>query len=232
MKPNQRRFLIAIAGLLFLFGCNEPKVFVSTGTLVGLEATPGSTTTPQAPSISFGYKRAEVALIPIDKEYKGSSGPGVKPSNVEAGQSSATATARPDGTQPAKQGSASSDYKDAYSVLAVFKMAVNWFGPAKIEQFIATGMAAQTLADKDSKFFEKLSGARSGIASEAKALQDLSKKSEDPCWKAVDGWRREKYPKVPLQDFLNESSEAEKRTQAIKANLDKCPELGKSLTPG
>lgn len=46
---------------LFMTACclKNPAVYFSTGTTVGLEATPPANETP--PSITFGYKRAEIA---------------------------------------------------------------------------------------------------------------------------------------------------------------------------
>jgi hypothetical protein len=38
-------------------------VFISTGTTIGLKATPGDGQT-RLPQVTFGYKRAELALVP------------------------------------------------------------------------------------------------------------------------------------------------------------------------
>ena len=80
----------SLATLLLMAGCGgQDRVIVTTGTQVGLEATPGDATT-QAPSVSFGYKRVELALVPVhpqagEKNYSESSaqvggkGSGTKP---------------------------------------------------------------------------------------------------------------------------------------------------------
>jgi hypothetical protein len=45
-----------------LSGCG-PRVIISTGTTIGLKATPGDGST-RPPQVTFGYKRAETALVP------------------------------------------------------------------------------------------------------------------------------------------------------------------------
>jgi hypothetical protein len=54
---------LALVGVLLVVGGCGPRVFVTTGTLIGLEASPGDGNT-QPPSVTFGYKRAELALVP------------------------------------------------------------------------------------------------------------------------------------------------------------------------
>lgn len=53
-----------IAGLLSLtlMGCG-PRVTITTGTTIGLKATPGDGAT-RPPQVTFGYKRAETSLVP------------------------------------------------------------------------------------------------------------------------------------------------------------------------
>jgi hypothetical protein len=106
----------------------DPTVYFSTGTIVGLEATSPTNETP--PSMTFGYKRAEIAMVPVTKlDEKSASSP----------------SDRGCSELPPSAYSGSSIAKDAYSVLAAFHLAVNWFGPAKIEQHFATGCAATHL---------------------------------------------------------------------------------------
>ena len=54
---------LALVGVLLVVAGCGPRVFVTTGTLVGLEASPGDGNT-QPPSVIFGYRRAELALVP------------------------------------------------------------------------------------------------------------------------------------------------------------------------
>ena len=58
--------LVALAVLsLALAGCtgSTSRVIISTGTTIGLKASPGDGTT-RPPQVTFGYKRAEGAIIP------------------------------------------------------------------------------------------------------------------------------------------------------------------------
>lgn len=149
--------------LLLLTACclKNPAVYFSTGTTVGLEATPPVNETP--PTITFGYKRAELALVPVTKLDKELPKPAGTTPGLTSSQSGAGSTSLPNGkteqtaassergcseTIPPKQAQGDSKTnraKDAFSVLAVFHLAVNWFGPAKIEQYFATGCAARHL---------------------------------------------------------------------------------------
>jgi len=113
---------------IFMTACCNPAIYFSTGTTVGLETTPPINETP--PSITFGYKRAEVAMVPVTKLDEKPASP---PSDRGCSE------------LPPSAYSSSSIAKDAYSVLAAFHLAVNWFGPAKIEQHFATGCAATHL---------------------------------------------------------------------------------------
>lgn len=144
LNPRLARWLMVPIPLLMTACClKDQNIYFSTGTTVGLEATPPSNETP--PHVTFGYKRAELALIPVTKLDKQSEPP--KPS-VKIEQSSARSergcTEAPSSTQ-AQDTSISNKTKDAFSVLAAFHLAVNWFGPAKIEQYFATGCAATHL---------------------------------------------------------------------------------------
>lgn len=185
------RFLGALYILLAL-GCGQPRVYVITSTTVGLEATPPLSDGSGVPRVTVGYKRAEVALIPVCHvgEYKYSpksdSIPGKvftwigsafdfnpkttncqdtsqnKPGSTNGQNQSTDATGqqaassgtreqsevrqpstltqtRPDGPLTKRQ--------DSYSTLGLFRLGLSWFGPAKIEQFVATGQAAIALQD-------------------------------------------------------------------------------------
>ncbi|HSE59351.1 MAG TPA: hypothetical protein VLA99_11665 [Nitrospiraceae bacterium] len=187
MPRLYRRVILLLS--LFLNACclQNPSVYFSTGTTVGLEATPPVNDTP--PAITFGYKRAEVALVPVDKldkkkspssqgdaslptgrdvaessfggcsetehlgdsqhenppkdnEPAGTTVPGSPPPNSSVTPSTHS---DPGGHSKGKVESRRATSTDAFSVLAVFHLAVNWFGPAKIEQHFATGCAARNL---------------------------------------------------------------------------------------
>ena len=57
--------LLMVLGLLLFFALSAcgPRVVISTGTTIGLKATPGDGNT-RPPQVTFGYKRAETALVP------------------------------------------------------------------------------------------------------------------------------------------------------------------------
>lgn len=185
------RFLGAIYVLLSL-GCGQPRVYVVTSTTLGLEATPPMSDGSGVPRVTFGYKRSEVALIPVcpvekykymyewlsfldifspevppcpDNKQKAS----VKSSTTDtpAGNGSTT-NANTDNNKDKPSESFSLSTKDqqdafhqsstlaegpgeqvrrqdAYSTLGLFRLGLSWFGPAKIEQFVATGQAAVEL---------------------------------------------------------------------------------------
>lgn len=144
------RWLMVSIPLLMTVSCSclkiqNPKVYFSTGTTVGLEATPPTTETP--PHVTFGYKRAELALIPVTKldtqpKPKEPDGKNEQPSPL----SERGCTNTPVSMQDKNDGNLNPT-KDAFSVLASFHLAVNWFGPAKIEQHFATGCAAAKIID-------------------------------------------------------------------------------------
>lgn len=194
------RYTMALCTLIIIalaVGCSKkPKVFVATGTIVGLEASPGSTTTPELPSVTFGYKRAEVALVPVDKESTGGS---IDPPDTQS---------------------------DAYSVLAVFKAAINWFGPAKIEQFLATGIAAQTIAQPTSTFSKALAQRTEASLS---AILHAERKASTTCWKAIEKWMKSN--EIAQETLFNTPSE-DVRRKAIKDNERDCLDLSKSLPKG
>ena len=53
----------AIGFLALLLSACGPRVIISTGTTLGLKATPGDGSS-RPPQVTLGYKRAELALIP------------------------------------------------------------------------------------------------------------------------------------------------------------------------
>ncbi len=53
---------------LALSACG-PRVIISTGTTIGLKATPGDGNT-RPPQVTFAYKRAELALVPTSNAKK------------------------------------------------------------------------------------------------------------------------------------------------------------------
>ena len=163
------RWLMVPIPLLITACClKNPKVFFSTGTTVGLEATPPTTETP--PHVTFGYKRAELALIPVtklDNQHKskenppqtaGTPSPGSAPAQPKTATTSVSTSKIEQSSSLTERGCSTlpiptqtqndvtpTQIKDAFSVLASFHLAVNWFGPAKIEQHFATGCAAINL---------------------------------------------------------------------------------------
>lgn len=55
----------AIIALFVVSGCG-PRMYVVTGTTIGLHATPGDGQT-RPPQVTLAYKRAETAIIPTGK---------------------------------------------------------------------------------------------------------------------------------------------------------------------
>lgn len=169
--PHTRlvRWLMVPIPLLITACClKNPKIYFSTGTTVGLEATPPTTETP--PHVTFGYKRAELALIPVtklDKQHKSKGNPpqtagtpfsGSAPAQPETATTSVSTSKIEQSSSLTERGCSTlpiptqtqndvtpTQIKDAFSVLASLHLAVNWFGPAKIEQHFATGCAATNL---------------------------------------------------------------------------------------
>lgn len=56
--------LLLLMTFLSLAGC-APRVNLSTGTTIGLKATPGDGTT-RPPQVTLGYKRAELSIVPTE----------------------------------------------------------------------------------------------------------------------------------------------------------------------
>ena len=112
------RMPITIIVLLLIFGallgCGRSKVFIGTGTLIGIEGSPGDPNVGQTPSVTFGYRRAETAFVPVKPENENNSG-------------------FSGGTQDS----------DAYSTLTYFELNHEILGTTTIGQSIATGHAAR-----------------------------------------------------------------------------------------
>jgi len=129
----------ASLALVSVIGCGQPRVYLLTGTLVGLEAKPPMGDSQPNPAVTFGYKRAELALLPVCKVLKSSStNVGENPGLVQSKDETCLPLSRAKDTNGKSQ-------EDAFSTVALFRLGINWFGPAKIEQFIATGQAARAL---------------------------------------------------------------------------------------
>jgi hypothetical protein len=58
-----RRLVPLFAVMIALTGCGTSRVIIATGTTIGLKATPGDGTS-RPPQVTFGYKRAESAIVP------------------------------------------------------------------------------------------------------------------------------------------------------------------------
>lgn len=54
---------IVLSPIVLTVSACGPRVIISTGTTIGLKATPGDGNT-RPPQVTFGYKRAETALVP------------------------------------------------------------------------------------------------------------------------------------------------------------------------
>lgn len=65
--------LLPISTLLAccLVACG-PRILIATGTTIGMKATPGDTQT-KPPQVTFGYKRAEMAVVPTGNKSATSS---------------------------------------------------------------------------------------------------------------------------------------------------------------
>lgn len=200
---------IGLSCALLTTACVHSRLVVVTGTLVGLEATPGNPQDGQSPAVTFGYRRAEAALIPVEKE----DGNKEKPDNQSnVGQHG---TKNPD--------------KDAASILATFNLAHNWFGPAKIEQYIATGLAAQSMAGSN-HYALVFVGYEPGQDPLADKLANAYRKSSHDqaaktCWKEVEGWMKTHFPGLPPLDIVTRAF-INQRTKLFEDNVVKevCPE--------
>ena len=246
----------SLATLLLMAGCGgQDRVIVTTGTQVGLEATPGDATT-QAPSVSFGYKRVELALVPVHPQSKeknssdssakaGGEGGGNESSEVDkAGGEGGGNDSSEVGKAGGEPGDADSNKladanNDAYSVLTTFNLALNWFGPAKIEQFIATGHAARKIQAPDSQFFPALVGNSYGGDEYAAKFNRLYQASlvpppltgTDPhankkaCWNTIHEWKEQELPGESDYAFANYAKYKVQRGKSATAISAESPNL-------
>lgn len=201
--------VIFAASLLAACSCKS-TVITMTGTTVGLEASPGDTTNGEPPSVLFGYKRAEVAIIPVPRDTPGASTAKASPSKTpDAATTSHSAEPRISDTT-AKQPNTSPAKSDAFSVLASFNLALNWFGPAKIEQFIATGHAARNI---QGSILKSMSGATDTLAPKFKSLQ--TNNADSGCWKAILAWKGTHLRDVKEKDFVEDQRQEDKRAASL-----------------
>jgi hypothetical protein len=209
LRHNTLPILIMSTALLS-YGCaSKSTVITMTGTTVGLEASPGDITNGQSPSVLFGYKRAEVAIVPVPQDDPGATD---EKSNSLQTPGDATPQDLPElkNSGATKPSTDSTPRKtDAFSVLASFNLALNWFGPAKIEQFIATGHAARQIQ----------TSILGGMASATDRWAVLYKKlhSTDPhsgCWNEIKSWIAKNAPAVSEKDFIEQPMHADKRAKA------------------
>lgn len=224
----------------------NPNIYFSTGTTVGLEATPPTNETP--PHVTFGYKRAELALIPVTKldnqpaRTAGTPPFGATPQQPETGstsvlkgereqpstQSERGCTKTPASTPDQKDGT-SNTTKDAFSVLASFHLAVNWFGPAKIEQHFATGCAATNLIQgitEEEEDKRQASEARSEVEEAEKLVQSTETAVRQIEKDAAIFERKAKGLKADIQKNEKELENQKKQD----ADKDRLRERSKQLT--
>jgi len=112
-------------------GCS--RVQIVTGTTLGLKATPGDGNS-RPPQVTLGYKRAELALIPTNR----------------------------DRAHRDPEGNGGTD-SDAFSTLAAFRLSTEWFGNTEVSSFIATGHASRNIQARESKFNEEFAVATLGV---------------------------------------------------------------------
>lgn len=112
---------VLTACLGVLTGCSAfgDKVYVITGTMVGIEFSPPASSANPGAAVTIGYDRAEMALVPTCDRQKTDG-----------------STCKADKTH------------DAYSVLALFRLNSSWFGTSKIQQVVATGEAAKQILEQ------------------------------------------------------------------------------------
>lgn len=254
------RWLMVPIPLLMTACClKNPNIYFSTGTTVGLEATPPTNETP--PHVTFGYKRAELALIPVtklDKQHEPRENPSQPkeppPLNTNTLPSDSTSlqpktgstsvsnskteqpfaisergcTKTPASTQDQNHGT-SNTTKDAFSVLAVFHLAVNWFGPTKIEQHFATGCAATYLVQgitEEEEDKRQVSEARSEIDEAEKLVQSTETAVTQIEKAAATFERKAKGLKADIQKNEKELENQKKQD----ADKDRLRESSKQLT--
>ena len=148
---------LVVAALIFTVatsGCAVPQhsntLLFATNTAVALDVSANATTA--APNITIGYKRQEMAWVPLLANQAGSGNSQRKPADCPAG----TAVSKDD---PCVFLGRDGESVDAYSVLATFSGTAAASGSGgstspssnasgSIAQFFATGMAARLLAEK------------------------------------------------------------------------------------
>lgn len=137
MIANKNRRVLLVGGCFLLVpmlsGCG-PRMLISTGTTIGLKATPGDGQT-RPPQVTFAYKRAETAFVPTK------------------GQKSASCPSPDTG---AVCGS------DAFSSLAAIQFSTEWFGTTELKSFIGTGIAARDIIADNGDFNAALATAALG----------------------------------------------------------------------
>jgi hypothetical protein len=269
-------FFIFVLTVFLFSACKNSSVYFSTGTTVGLEGTPPGTDMP--PTVTLGYKRMELAMVPvaklnsqkqkqqmgINKENKGGdltteedldtnvavpvmSGRGCKiprrethidvpikntsklmDPSIETGdavtQTKSNARVGADGEKNVPIVG-----EDAFSVLAVFNLAVNWFGPTKVEQHFATGCAATYLlgglteAEEDSRRTEQ---ARKVTVS-AKLLLNSTRKDVDRLQKgAIDLEKTATATKAAIENALIDASKKNTDSKPIDQEIKKAEQGG------
>lgn len=208
MNSRANRFLTLMAitiTTLATAACGHPRVFVGTGTLVGLEATPGNPDEGQTPAVTFGYRRAEIALVPVEKD---------------------------DQNKVGQQGADSKPTKDAASTLATFNLAHNWFGPARIEQYVATGFSARTILTS-TPYALALIGYEKGADSLAdqfanaykSAHKEKAKSEEKACWESITKWMDKHFPDLPYTDILTKGFREQRKNLAEDGAVKKACKL-------
>lgn len=189
--------LLACAGSALLCGCSN--MVISTGTTIGLKATPGDGST-QTPQVTFGYKRMELAYVPVDAASASKAPPPRK-------------GAKPEDPSPAGQNkSPAPGDVDAFSALAVIDVQTKWFGRTVIKQFISSGIAARDISTNEnfSKNFAVFSGPQSTPVKTqaAEGLKELEAKSS----------QLKPEEKNRLEDQLREAR-TENQVQAIRETI-------------
>lgn len=208
---HHSKAITVIFGASLLAACScKSTVITMTGTTVGLEASPGDTTNGEPPSVLFGYKRAEVAIIPVPRETPGASTVTADHSKPPDDATTSNSAEPRTNETSAKQSNSSPAKTDAFSVLASFNLALNWFGPAKIEQFIATGHAARNI---QGSILRSMSGATDNLASKFKSLQ--TNNADSGCWKAIQAWKATHLHDVKEKDFVEDQRQEDNRAASL-----------------
>lgn len=181
--------LLALAVLLALStavtpGCAGKRMRIVTGTTIGLSATPGNPDAGESPQVTLAYKRAELALVPTEGEGS-----------------------RRDGSDPSRN-------RDAFSSLAAFHFATEFFGATEVASFLATGQAARSVLAENqgtpSAFTEKFAPA---------ALERVSPSLQDR--RLALNVRRKALSEKQAQDALRALERPEAQSGQAKEELKK-----------